>query len=69
MEEKQYKLVFNSGVARKMIRDYNLHVADIKADKNNKDKTVFVFERTSDFEKAFSEINSQIKSTKDQAAQ
>ena len=64
MEEKQYKLVFNLGVNRRLIRDYHIPVADIKADHKCKDKTVFVYERTPEFEAAFSEINAQIKEVK-----
>ena len=63
MEERQYKLIFNAGVARKLLK-MNCHIADIKADHENKDKTVFVFERTTEFEKAFSKINEQLKNIK-----
>lgn len=61
--KKEYKLVFNSGVARRLIR-MGINVADIKADRANQDKTVFVFKRTSEFEEAFAQINKEIAETK-----
>lgn len=60
---KDFKLVFNAGVARKLLK-MGITIADIKADRNNKDKTVFVFKRTPDFEKAFARINDEIAESK-----
>lgn len=64
--KKEYKLVFNAGVARKMLK-MGLPIADIKADKTNHDKTVFVFKRTPEFESAFSQINKEIAESKKEA--
>ena len=64
MEEKAYKLIFNAGVARSLLK-MGVPIADIKADKSNKDKTVFAFKCTPDFEKAFAEINEGIKNAKE----
>lgn len=61
--KREYKLVFNSGVARRLLK-MGVNIADIKADKNNPDKTVFVFKRTDDFEEAFAQINREIAETK-----
>lgn len=61
--KKEFKLVFNQGVSRQLIR-MGIPVADIKADKNNPDKTVFVFKRTSEFEAAFAQINKEIAEAK-----
>ena len=61
--KKEYKLVFNAGVARQLIR-MGLVVADIKKDRDNPDKTVFVFKRTSEFETAFAQINKEIAEAK-----
>ena len=55
--------MFNSGVARRLLK-MGVNIADIKADKNNPDKTVFVFKRTDDFEEAFAQINREIAETK-----
>lgn len=69
--KKEFKLVFNQGVSRQLIR-MGIPVADIKADKNNPDKTVFVFKRTPEFEAAFTQINKEIaeaKAAKEKEAQ
>lgn len=61
--KREFKLVFNQGVSRQLIR-MGIPVADIKADKNNNDKTVFVFKRTPEFEAAFARINKEIAEAK-----
>lgn len=61
--KKEYKLVFNAGVARRMLR-MGLNITDIKSDRNNPDKTVFVFKRTPEFEEIFAQINKEIAETK-----
>ena len=61
--KKEFKLVFNSGVARRLLK-MNVPIADIKADRTNPDKTVFVFKRTDEFEKAFAQINKEIAESK-----
>lgn len=69
--KKEFKLVFNQGVSRQLIR-MGIPVADIKADKNNPDKTVFVYRRTPEFEAAFAQINKEIaeaKAAKEKEAQ
>ena len=65
MEEikKEYKLVFNAGVARRLVR-MGINIADIKSDRINPDKTVFVFKRTPEFEAAFTQINKEIAEAK-----
>lgn len=63
---KEYKLVFNAGVARKLLK-MGINIADIKADRSNKEKTVFVFKRTPEFEEAFGQINREIQETKKEA--
>ena len=57
--KKEYKLVFNQGVARRLLK-MGIPVYDIKADRDNNDKTVFVFKRTPEFEEAFERINNEI---------
>lgn len=61
--KKEYKLVFNAGVARRLLR-MGVNIADIKSDRTNPDKTVFVFKRTTEFEEAFAQINKEIAETK-----
>ena len=61
--KKEYKLVFNSGIARTLLK-MGVPIYDIKPDRNNTDKTVFVFKRTSGFELAFEKINNEIAESK-----
>lgn len=61
--KREYKLVFNSGVARRLLK-MGITIADIKADRVNPDKTVFVFKRTPEFEEAFAQINKEIAEAK-----
>ena len=60
MEEKKAKLIFNIGVARSLLRK-NAKVIDVKLDRDNHDKTIVVFERDEAFEKAFAELNEELK--------
>lgn len=60
MEERTHKLIFKAGIARALL-GRGVPIADIKPDRNNKDKTVFVFERTPKFEEVFGQINAEIK--------
>ena len=43
-----YKSIFSPGVARFLLKSGN-PIYDIKADKKNNDKTIFVFEETEKF--------------------
>ncbi len=40
------KLIFNAAVAKSLIEDYGHRVIGIKPNRENADKTVFVFEKT-----------------------
>ena len=60
MEEKKAKLIFNMGVARALLKK-NAKVIDVKPDRDNHDKTIVVFERDEAFEKAFAELNEELK--------
>ncbi len=48
--QKEYKEIFTPYVARRLLRLGN-PIADIKPDKKNTDKTIFVFKITDKFEK------------------
>ena len=50
-----YKSIFTAGVARYLLRLGN-QIYDIKADKNNKDKTIFIFEETEKFKKDMASV-------------
>lgn len=60
---KEYKLVFNAGVARRLLKA-NCIIADVKPDRENPVKSIFVFKRDDNFEKAFSEINKELAGVK-----
>ena len=57
--KKEFKLVFNAGIARRLIR-MGVPVADIKQDRDNADKTVFVFKNDANCREAFENINKEI---------
>lgn len=54
MDIDMYKSIFNPAIARKLLKLGN-PIYDIKADKKNKDKTIFIFEKT---KKLDNDINS-----------
>lgn len=58
--KKNFKLVFNPGCARRLLR-VGCTISDIKQSKENSDKTIFVFKRDEIFEKAFAELNDGLK--------
>lgn len=58
--KKEYKLIFNAGCARRLLKAGCL-IVDVKPDKENPVKSVFVFKRDETFEKAFSTINDELK--------
>lgn len=60
MEEKKCKIIFNAGVARNLLK-MGCQIVDIKPDRANPDRSLFIFERTDAFEKAFAEINTALK--------
>ena len=51
-----------SYVVNKLANDVkNAKVIDVKPDRDNHDKTIVVFERDEAFEKAFAELNEEVK--------
>lgn len=65
---KEFKLVFNAGCARRLLK-MGVPIADIKADRVNKDKTVFVFKQTPEFQEAFAKINEEIAESKNETVE
>ena len=63
-DNKTSKLVFDARVARTLCKK-GFHIVDIKPLRGEPDKTVFVFENTEDFKKAFSEIMEEMKAKKE----
>lgn len=66
--KKEYKLLFNPGCVRKLL-SMGINIHDIKADRVNPDKTVFVFKRTPEFEAAFAKINAELADLKKDSAE
>lgn len=63
MENRECKIIFNAGVSRRLLKE-DCKIIDIKPDKNDKNKTVFVFENNETFKKAFAKINEEITAAK-----
>lgn len=59
------RLVCDARVARKLLKR-NFHVIDIKPNKSNPDKSVFIFENTDEFKVALDEVTAEVKA-KDEA--
>ena len=52
---KEYISIFKPQVARKLLKLGN-QIYDIKADKNNTDRTIFIFKNTDKLQKDLSDI-------------
>lgn len=61
--KKEARLVFNSGVTRALLKS-GCTIIDIKPDRNNPDKTVFVFKNDELFQSEFERINKEIAESK-----
>ena len=46
---KQYKLIFNSYLARTLLVKYGHNIIDLKKDRNRENGVIFVFEATEQF--------------------
>lgn len=57
--DKQYKLIFNSYLARTLLVKYGHPIIDLKKDRNREDGVVFVFELTEQFLKDFEVASKQ----------
>lgn len=62
-KKKEAKLVFNAGVARKLIK-LGCQVVDIKQSRENADKTVFAFKNDEHFKAEFEKINKELAEAK-----
>lgn len=58
--QKEAKLIFNMGVARKLLQAGCIAI-DCKPDRTNKDKTVIVFRNDEKFKIEFAKINDELK--------
>ena len=62
-KEKEAKLVFNAGVARKLLKA-GCAIVDIKQSRENADKTVFAFKNDELFKVEFEKLNKEIAEAK-----
>ena len=60
---KEAKLVFNCGVTRTLLKA-GCTIIDVKPDRINTDKTVFVFKNDDHFKSEFERINKEIAAAK-----
>lgn len=59
--DKDGKLVFNSFIARELLVKYKHPIIDLKRDRNRKNATVFVFEKTEQLLKDLETISKENK--------
>lgn len=62
-KNKDAKLIFNAGTCRSLLKA-GCQIIDIKPDRENPDKTVFVFKNDEHFQEQFERINKEIADAK-----
>lgn len=62
-DKKEAKLVFNAGVARKLLKA-GCVICDIKQSRENADKTVFAFKNDELFKSEFEKLNKELAEAK-----
>lgn len=63
-DTRKSRLIFDARIARKLLKD-GFVVIDIKPNRENTDKSIFVFENTEEFKQALTQIMSDIKAKKE----
>ena len=58
------RLIFDAKIARKLLK-MGFVVIDIKPNRENTDKSIFVFENTEEFKQALTQIMDEIKAKKE----
>ena len=64
---KDAKLIFNAGTCRSLLKA-GCQIIDVKPDRENTDKTVFVFKNDEHFQNEFERINKEIAEAKEKEA-
>ena len=64
---KDAKLIFNAGTCRSLLKA-GCQIIDVKPDRENPDKTVFVFKNDALFQQEFERINKEIAEAKANAS-
>ena len=63
-DTRKSRLIFDAKIARKLLKQ-GFVVIDIKPNRENTDKSVFVFENTEEFQNALTEVMDEFKSKKE----
>ena len=63
-DTRQSRLIFDAKIARKLLK-MGFVVIDIKPNRENTDKSIFVFENTEEFKQALTQILDEIKEKKE----
>lgn len=63
-DTRKSRLIFDAKIARKLLKQ-GFVVIDIKPNRENTDKSIFVFENTEEFQNALTEIMDEIKAKKE----
>lgn len=66
-KSKDAKLIFNAGTCRSLLKA-GCQIIDVKPDRENPDKTVFVFKNDEHFQMEFERINKEIAEAKTKEA-
>ena len=63
-DTRQSRLIFDAKIARKLLK-MGFVVIDIKPNRENTDKSIFVFENTEEFQNALTQLMDEIKAKKE----
>ena len=64
IDTRKSRLIFDARMARKLLK-MGFVVIDIKPNRENTDKSIFVFENTEEFKQALAQIVNEIKAKKE----
>lgn len=63
-DTRKSRLIFDAKIARKLLKQ-GFVVTDIKPNRENTDKSIFIFENTEEFKRALAPIMDEIKAKKE----
>ena len=63
-DTRKSRLIFDAKIARKLLKQ-GFVVIDIKPNRENTDKSIFVFENTEEFQNALTQLMDEIKAKKE----
>jgi translation initiation factor 1 (eIF-1/SUI1) len=66
-DTRKSRLIFDAKIARKLLKQ-GFVVIDIKPNRENTDKSIFVFENTEDFQTALEKLMDELKAKKEAEA-